>query len=368
MTGLKLNGKFFTSEWIVENFRDLKPAQFSQQERATLSFCGRWLTGVEQFIVPTSGSTGKPKRISLTRAQMTLSAHMTGKTLHLQPRERVLVCLSPAHIAGLMMLVRGFVLDLDLTIVEPASDPFESLDFENTPPFDFASFVPLQMQTILSAGEKYRDFLNKMKAILVGGAPVSVSLHQQIQNVYAPVYQTFGMTETVSHVALRRLNGAEASESYRALPGVEIGQDARGCLTIQSALTNNRTIVTNDMVELVSPKSFIWLGRIDNVINSGGVKIQAEKVEAAIAEALYEMNIQPGEFFVGGLLDDKYGQTVTAIFEGPSFSQEFQRTISDALSKKLSKYELPKRFHFVEALIRTPNGKIDRIANLNRLV
>ncbi len=368
MTGLTLNGKFFTTEWIAENFRNLKPAQFSEHERATLSFCGRWLSGVEQFIVPTSGSTGRPKRTALTRAQMTLSAHMTGKTLHLQPGERALVCLSPAHIAGLMMLMRGFVLDLQLTVVEPSSNPFESLDFENTPPFDFASFVPLQMLTILSAGEKYRDFLNKMKAILVGGAPVSISLLKQIQKLDASIYQTFGMTETVSHMALRRLNGPEASESYRALPGVEIGQDARGCLTIKSALINNQLMITNDRVELKSRNNFMWLGRIDHVINSGGVKVQAEKVEWAIEETLFEMNELQREFFVGALPDERYHEIVTAIFEGEPLSPEKENEILTALSKKLHKYEIPKRLFYLDTFVRTRTGKIDRKATLQKMV
>jgi O-succinylbenzoic acid--CoA ligase len=366
MTGLTLNGKYFTTEWIVENYRNLNSAQFSAHERVTLSFCGRWLSGVKQFIVSTSGSTGKPKRIALTRAQMTLSAKMTSEALHLQPGDRALVCLSPAHIAGLMMLVRGFVLDLDLTIVEPASNPFESLsaDLQKTPPFHFASFVPLQLQTILSVGKSYRDFLNKMKVILVGGAPVSVSLHKQIHKLDAPIYQTFGMTETVSHVALRRLNGTTASESYRALPNVEIGRDERGCLTITSALTRNQTLVTNDLVELTSKNSFIWLGRVDNVINTGGVKVAAEKVEAALAEVLFELTETDREFFVAGLPDETYGQVVAALFEGTPFSPEFQREMLGRLSQKLGKYELPKRIEFVKNFTRTPTGKIDRKANL----
>lgn len=367
--GLTLNGQYYTKQWLLDHHRNLDSEQFTENEITTLSFCGQWLSGVQEFEVATSGSTGEPKFISINRSQMVLSARMTGQALRLKQGDRAIVCLSPCYIGGLMMLVRGLVLDLELTIVEPTGDPFESLNLETKTPqhFDFTALVPLQLESMVSSGTEHISLVNKMKAILVGGAPVSGALLKKIQTVEAPIYHTFGMTETVSHIALRRLNGREASESFKPLPSVEIGTDERGCLTIKSPVTNDRRIVTNDLVEIKPDNSFIWLGRIDHVINTGGVKVQAEKVESAIEEALCE--IEGGvygncEFFVGPLPDEKYGQVVAAIFEGPNFSQDTQNKLRAKLSEKLNKYEIPKNMYFLRTFLRTPNGKIDRKANL----
>lgn len=369
-SGLTLGDKFYSAKWILKNYEDLDLKQFDPVVRNTLLLCGEWLSGKEHFEIHTSGSTGKPKAIFLSRQQMALSAKLTGQVLNLKGGEKALVCLSPSYIAGFMMLVRGMELNLELTVVEPTGNPFASLDLDdNEYHFDFTALVPLQLYTILNSGTNSISFLNKMKAVLVGGAPVSFNLTQQLLQVKAPIYQTFGMTETVSHIALRRLNGAEASGCYNILPTVEIGQDERGCLTIKSPLTNDQRIVTNDLVELLSKDSFIWLGRIDNVINSGGMKVQAEKVEHAIAEAMFELNddLSKRELFVCGLPDEKFGEIVTAVFEGKKFPSELEEKLQQSLFRKLSRYEIPGEFRFVDSFIRTATGKIDRNVNLVRL-
>lgn len=366
-----LNGKSLAFEWILENYEDLPSEQFSQNEIQTLIFCGQWLSGQKRFSVPTSGSTGQPKSVNLTRQQMAASARMTGEALHLNKGDSALVCLSPEHIAGLMMLVRGFELGLNVTVVEPAGNPFTAFDFENGGHFHFTAFVPLQLQTILNSGETHLAVLNRMKAILVGGAEVSATLEKTIEQVETPVYQTFGMTETVSHIALRRLNGPDKVENYEALPGVEIGQNEHGCLRVKSAVTNNEWLVTNDVVEIKTENRFVWLGRIDNMINSGGVKVSAEKVERAIAEVLFEMNQGKSihqEFFVGPLPDKIYGQVVTVVFEGVNQIQIDEKRLRVLLSKNLTKYEIPKSSYYLNSFIRTSTGKIDRKANLAKII
>ena len=369
--GINLNGKSFTFDWILENHADLPPAEFSQNEIKTLTFCGQWLSGQKLFSVQTSGSTGVPKSVILTRQQMAASARMTGEVLRLNKGDSALVCLSPEHIAGLMMLVRGFELGLNLTVVEPAANPFASFDLESAEHFDFAAFVPLQLQTILNSGETQLAVLNKMKAILVGGAQVSAALEKAIEQVKAPVYQTFGMTETVSHIALRKLNGPDKSEYYEALPGVEIGQDRRGCLTVNSTVTNNEWLTTKDLVKIKTGSRFVWLGRVDHVINSGGVKVQAEKVERVVAEALFEMNQETNsnqEFFVGPLPDKTYGQVVVVVFEDVNPIQIDEKRLRGLLSKNLTKYEIPKSIYFLKSFIRTSTGKVDRKANLAKII
>ena len=366
-----LNGKSLAFEWILENYEDLPSEQFSQNEIQTLIFCGQWLSGQKRFSVPTSGSTGQPKSVNLTRQQMAASARMTGEALHLNKGDSALVCLSSEHIAGLMMLVRGFELGLNVTVVAPAGNPFTAFDFENGGHFHFTAFVPLQLQTILNSGETHLAVLNRMKAILVGGAQVSATLEKTIEQVETSVYQTFGMTETVSHIALRKLNGPDKSEYYEALPGVEIRRDRRGCLTVNSTVTNNEWLATKDLVEIKSGSRFVWLGRVDHVINSGGVKVQAEKVEKVIAEALLEMNQEKNsnqEFFVGPLPDNTYGQIVIVVFEDVNHIQIDEKRLRAFLSKNLAKYEIPKSIYFLKSFIRTSTGKVDRKANLAKII
>ena len=178
------------------------------------------------------------------------------------------------------------------------------------------------------------------------------------------------MTETVTHVALKRLNGPQASDYFTPLPGIQLDLDQRGCLTISGTVTNGRTIRTNDLVELRPDGLFKWLGRIDNVINSGGVKIQVEKVEAALENLLHTVHhgdYATRRFLVGPLLHPRLGQSVAAIFEGEPFPPAVQAKLKSKLHKKLTKYEIPRAFYFLAAFPETPTGKIDRLACLKRI-
>ncbi|NIR47198.1 AMP-binding protein [candidate division KSB1 bacterium] len=376
-TGLTLNRKYISKEWICNHFRNLDPKTLSDNELRTLVFCGHWLTGAREFTIQTSGSTGAPKTIRLYREQMTASARLTGDALNLKKGDHALACLSPAYIGGLMMLVRAMVLDLELTAVEPSGNPFESLcvsDESSVESFDFAAFVPLQLQNMISGNKDAIAFLNKMKAILVGGAPVPVSLRKKLQAIQASIYETFGMTETLSHIALRRVNGPGASDHYQALPGVTLGLDRRGCLTIQAPSTKRQFVMTNDLVELKSDGSFVWLGRIDNVINTGGVKVQPESVERIIEETLAAIPdigvnlLEKCGFFVGSIPDEILGEKVTIVFEGLQFPQEIIDPLFKNLTRNLNKYEVPKAVACVESFVRTRSGKIDRKATLDKLV
>ncbi len=366
--GLTINGKFYSRGWLVENFGSLAPAGFSDTEFRTLTFCGRWLAGDDEFPIETSGSTGSPRTTIVTRQQMTLSARMTAEAIGLQAGQRALVCLSSNYIAGLMMLVRSMVLGLELTVVEPASNPFLTLPDDLR--FDFTALAPMQLQAILAATAAHRAILSKMKAVLVGGAPMPFSLEQAVQSIQAPVYHTFGMTETVSHIALRRVNGSARSEDYTVLAGVQIGQDERGCLTIRSALAGKDAIVTNDIVKLTSDRSFLWLGRFDNIINSGGVKVQPEKIEQAMARVFASgdfAELAQRAFFVAGLPDEQLGEKVVVIMEGEAVDANVQAGMRHRLDEMLSPFELPKRFYGLSRFIRTRTGKIDRRQTLELL-
>ncbi len=290
---------------------------------------------------------------------------MTGQALGLKAGDRALACLSTAYIAGMMMLVRGFVLGLDLIVVTPSGNPLAG--FSPDTRFDFTALVPLQLQRILSDTPDRLPILNEMKAILVGGAPVGALLQTQLQHVCAPIYHTYGMTETVTHIALRRLNGPQANSAFIPLPGVKTGLDERGCLTVNAAVTGKKTLRTNDLVALHPDGSFVWRGRIDNVINSGGVKVQVEKVESALEEALLRVaggRYAQRRFFVGPMEDVRLGQRVVAVIEGAAFSATEIDEIKRLLQKLLDKYEVPRQFCFLPALAETPTGKINRAASL----
>ena len=324
------------------------------------TFLQHWHAGQQTFTLRTSGSTGEPKPVTLTRAQMEASARMTGAALGLSAGDSALVCLSTDYIAGVMMLVRGAVLGLKLTIVPPSGNPLAQ--FSPDTRFDFTAMVPLQLQKIVSETPQKIGILNGMKAILVGGAPISPALEKELQAVTAPIFHTYGMTETVSHIALRRVNGDAAETVFRPLPGVTLGTDGRGCLTISAPVTGGKTLVTNDRVDLRADGSFVWLGRADNVVNSGGVKIQLETVERALAAAIFAETGESRRVAVFSLPDERLGQRVAAAIEGTSFPAETLSAIKKTVAAELPRFHPPREYHFLPHLPETRTGKIDRRA------
>ena len=341
----------------IDNFKNL-PLPDSDYEQKVFDFCEKWLSGQREFILKTSGSTGEPKPISLTRFQMEASAKLTGKTFDLQQGDKALVCLNVEYIAGIMMLVRGMVLGLELTIIEPNGNQLLNLENQD---FDFAAFVPLQLQKILE-NENSIKILNKMKAVIVGGAAVNEVLEQNIQQLQVSVYSTYGMTETVSHIAIRRLNGKNKSNNFQVLEGVTIGIDERNCLNIMADASNNELVQTNDIVEIINDKEFKLIGRFDNIINSGGVKIQLEKVEKIV-----ENHIQNSRFFAFGINDLALGQKLVLVIEADFFSEKNKVELLQKLKENLSKYEIPKQIFTVEKFSETPTDKIDKKTTIKRL-
>jgi O-succinylbenzoic acid--CoA ligase len=390
-TTLTINARTFDPRELLAGIPE--PA-LGDNARAALDFCQRWLAGQEEFVVHTSGSTGAPKPIVLRRAQMEASARATGAALGLAAGMAALVCLPVRYIAGQMMLARGLTLGLAMTLVEPASDPLAGLPASAR--FDFTAVVPLQLQTLLDGPAGYAQRLNRVQAILVGGAPLSAALEQRAQSVTAPLYHTYGMTETATHIALRRINGPDASPWFHPLPGVAIDIDPRGCLRINGPMTLGHWLQTNDLVALSSPPhppptalrppfaadrspftdhrspitvhpSFRWLGRWDNVINSGGVKVQVERVEAAVEQAWLALGLAERRSFVAGLPDERLGQMVALVIEGEALLPAQETALRAALAHLLPVYEAPRQVVYTPHFAETATGKIDRGANLERL-
>ncbi|MDN5203230.1 AMP-binding protein [Fulvivirgaceae bacterium BMA10] len=351
---LRLNNKRITYEEIANHQGDFKVKDSFEQ--ATLNFARDWLNGQNTFVIHTSGSTGSPKPIQITRSQMIASAQMTASALNLTTGNTSLICLNTEYIAGMMMLVRGFEMGLQMIVVSPSSNPFEHLTHDTK--IDFTALVPLQLQTVLS-GSDNASKLNELKAIIVGGAPINYGLQKQITKVKAPIYATYGMTETVSHIALKRLNGPEASNRYTAFEEVQLSQDHRGCLTIQSVLTNNEKVVTNDLVELMNSHEFKWLGRADHVINTGGIKVSSDLLESKIEEIFYEQKLNRRSF-ISKLDDERLGQKIILVIEGGRLSEAVENGLKDALRDRLQKYECPKAMYFVPKFHETNTGKVLR--------
>ena len=351
---LELNGRKYTSQQLTDS-TCLVSAQ-SEFEKSTLTFCYHWLSGKNEFTLTTSGSTGTPKSIVLKRHQMEASAQLTVDALQLKPGYNALVCLDTKFIAGQMMLVRSFLIGMNIIATEPAANPLKNI----TNQIDFAAFVPYQIETILEEG--YSQKLDILKCAIIGGAAVSESLKIKLQKVKASFYATYGMTETISHIALQKLNDTNVDERFNVVGNTKISQDERGCLIVDAEYLDEE-VITNDLVNIVDSSSFYWLGRFDNVINSGGVKISPESVERMI-QFIFEENNLSNRFFVAGIPDAKLGQRGVLFIEGSPLTQNIQDDLLNNLSTRVSKFELPKEIKFIPAFSQTLSGKVNRLETI----
>jgi O-succinylbenzoic acid--CoA ligase len=309
-----------------------------------------WHDDRDFMTAQTSGSTGVPKTIKLSKESMTKSALKTGHYFDLPKGTHALAALPYSFIAGKMMVVRSLVLNWNYTIVPPQSNPLAYLEDE----IDFAAMTPHQLSTVI---RESRWKLGLVKKILLGGAPVGKELMQQIQSIESEVYLGYGMTETITHIAVKRLNGIDLSEKFTALSGVQFSTSKEGTLHIKADHLE-KEIYTTDVVELINDREFNWLGRADNVINSGGIKIHPEQVEAKISSVLD----QP--FFITSRESELYGQEVILLVEGNAIDT---LELMDRLSRQLSKKQLPKDIIFVPRFEYTDTGKVKRKETFNKL-
>ncbi len=323
---------------------------------SAVSLIHSWQSGVESYSFKTSGSTGSPKSVVIPRWKMELSAKRTIGTLDLKAGQVALLCMSPDFIGGAMMIVRALLARMDLIVTAPDKNPLKYVSES----FHFTAMVPMQfMELLRSKNEGHTYLLNKAEHILLGGSALPSTLESSLNQDRPICWSTYGMTETVSHIALRQLNGAMVKSHFRVLSGIKIKTGKQQQLFIKDAITDDRWLETNDIVELLSPSSFRWLGRLDNVINSGGIKVHAESVESSIS-SLMQFWLPESRYFITGTSDPTYTQVVTLIIEStPDLSEsEIIHRIKE--SGQLSKYESPKRVLFLEKFPETGSGKIDK--------
>jgi O-succinylbenzoic acid--CoA ligase len=309
------------------------------------TFINEWHEVNPVMEVQTSGSTGTPKTIVISKKHMEASAKMTGAFLGLEKGDTALLCLSPQTIAGKMMLVRALVLELKLIVSNVSSSPIS----ENKAEFDFAAMVPMQVKNTIEKGT-----LNRIKKLIVGGGTIAEELWQDIAKADIDAYQTFGMTETISHIAMRIIS--HQKQPYSAMPNVHFGV-SDGCLVVNAPELGVHDLETNDVIRWIDKTQFEWLGRKDLVINSGGVKIHPERIEDAIHELFHT------PFFATGLQDDVLGERHVLCVEGLASNSIIRADIEQFLHK----HSVPKDIYYFATFVYTESGKIDRINTLKKI-
>lgn len=330
-----------------EEYALLKELGIQSQGLELFQFLESWYNDKEHISVSTSGSTGTPKTIRLKKSAMLASAKNTAEHFKFAPNQKALLSLPVSFIAGKMMVVRSILSDLDLRVTRPTSTPLAGLKES----FDFVPMTPHQF-AYSSVNE-----LNRVNKILLGGGPITAKTQSIVSKIDAAVYHGFGMTETITHIALRELQGTEAEPIYNALPGVKLSLDSESRLQIQSHYFDS--ITTNDIVKLTNNQSFKWIGRYDNIINSGGIKLFPEQIEAKLTKLL------PMPYFITSETDENLGECVVLVVEKEITEDKLELLAS--FNSVLEKYERPKKVYFAASFLRTENGKIQRTKTFEKL-
>ncbi len=342
LEGHKFNACREFLRYVKENY----PAHFA--------FLNDWCQPDNTLIAFTSGSTGEPKSIKLDKKAMLQSARRTINFFNLKPGKRVLINLSADYIAGKMMWVRALTGGWHVEVSAPDNKHiYQKLKNQS---FDFGAMVPVQVQ-------KNLDFIKHFKTLIIGGGVVSNRLQKSLEHLPVDIFATYGMTETVTHIAVKSLSKQALykynlpTEVYRVFEGIKIDVDDRGCLIIKAPDLNHEPIITNDVVRLIDKQHFQWLGRFDNIINTGGLKFVPEQLEEKIKPLLSQ------DFFIGSLPHPVLGKEIVLLVEGKVDKSKLNKL----LVKNLGKYEMPKKIIDVAIFLRTSSGKIRRKAILQQI-
>jgi O-succinylbenzoic acid--CoA ligase len=310
--------------------------------REVSDFLTEWNNDDPFIWANTSGSTGIPKRVKLSKSKMEASARMTGKFFGLNKGQNALLLLSPEYIAGKMMIVRALIHEMDLILGRISSIPFQKLEMK----IHFTAMIPTQVKELLSNSVSF----DKIEHLIIGGAPISDDLKEDISNLSTRCFATFGMTETLSHIALAEISKDDLL--FETLPGIKIGLNKTNCLTISAPSLLDKEIETNDVVDIFEGNKFIWKGRSDFAINSGGVKLHPELIEKKLASFIEQA------FFISSEPDSKFGQVVVLYIEHE------KPLVLDLALEVLSKFEHPKKVYYKKSFVYTSTGKINRIASV----
>lgn len=357
---LKLEGKLYTADNITTYLDALRTGASSKQSKyeevygELLTFLEQWFSSSSKIEVQTSGSTGQAKRLSVRKEAMLRSAEMTCTTLGLGRGARALLCISPKYIGGMMMIVRAMLYEMELSLVAVQANPL--LEFNEK--LDFIALVPMQVQAIVEKASSRKKF-EEIGQVIIGGASLSTGLLKELKGFPNAIYSTYGMTETLSHIALRRISGAKANKLYKALPNIQLSLSENNTLNILAPYISEEWLRTNDIVKLYEDNSFEVIGRIDNVVNSGGIKLQIESLEEAIKAIL------PQRLALTSIADERLGNALVLLLEGKEpkdNSEKHKSSLINRLKTALPPYSAPKHIIYCKAIPLTANGKIDRSA------
>ncbi|WP_459210982.1 AMP-binding protein [Aquimarina rhabdastrellae] len=348
----KLNKQSLNAEDLrTLSYELIKDGEVFEQEIG--QFLLDWLDDKDFIYVKTSGSTGKPKKIKILKRHMINSALATGEFFKVKEKTTALLCLPATYIAGKMMLVRAMVLGWKLDVVPPKMNPLDAVYKQ----YDFCAMVPLQLDNSLNR-------LHLLKKLIVGGGVISENLKTYVQDIDTKIYETYGMTETVTHIAARRINPKKKEpKAFKVLPNIKLSVDDRNCLVIKAPQLSDQIITTNDIVELITYKKFLWKGRFDNVINSGGVKMFPEEIETKLQKLILQ------RFIITSLPDDALGEKLIMIIESEHKHSSYN-TLGEDIQKleDLTRYECPKEIYFLPQFVEANNGKIQRKKTLALLI
>ena len=307
-----------------------------------------WKSRENKITVYTSGSTGSPKKIDIYKNQMIASAKNTLGYFKIKNNSTFLSCLPVKYIGGKMILIRAILSKSKIILCKPSINPINELDTE----IDFIALTPLQLNSLL---EK-KNILKKINLAIIGGGLVSKNLISKIQNLTTNCFQTYGMTETISHIALRNLKNCTDKTPYKCLQDIEVGANNKDQLIINSKELEIENLVTNDKVKILSNKEFLFLNRTDNIINSGGLKINPEEVENKILKSLGDNN-----FIVDKIKNDKFGEEIILI----ALKKIKINLLVDSIKLLKDKKIQPKKIYIVDKFIYSDNQKIDKLKSKN---
>jgi O-succinylbenzoic acid--CoA ligase len=317
---------------------------FREWERPAILFMREWLNAEETIEVQTSGSSGEPTVWRTGKSALEASASMTANFFHRPSGTSALLVLPATYIAGKMMLVRAMTQGWSLTSIMPSAQPLSTLKH----PFDFAAFTPMQLAEL---NDDQFKLLAQFGTVIVGGAAVSDALRERLVSYCDNIYETYGMAETLSHIAVRRLSGQNMP--FEALESVQLSVDTEHRLQISAPHILPEIIQTQDVVELLSPSAFYYRGRYDRMINSGGVKLFAEVIEKKIEPFMDR------PYHISSLPDDILGRRLVLYIESEVPIDETK--LKERITVALDRYEVPKEIIVVQTLERTSSGKIKQI-------
>ncbi|MFA9392283.1 MAG: AMP-binding protein [Prolixibacteraceae bacterium] len=345
---IHINGKILHEKDIQQG---LISENLSNWEQNIYKFISNWFDESDFILQQTSGSTGMPKEIRLKKSAMSTSALKTINFFNLKENDVVWLCLPIQYIAGKMMVVRAIVGQLNLLLTQPEGKP--QLPDQH---IEFTAMVPLQLQKLIEAGSNFES----IQKLIVGGAAVDSNLIRKIQQLPTAVYATYGMTETCSHIALQKLNGPIADKQFKLLDGISISKNSKNCLMIKAPELLSESIETTDVVEIISDREFRIIGRVDHIINSGGLKISPENLENEISKIINRTCLILPEN------DDILGQRVVLVLEKSSGKTWSEKNL-DQIKQAVGKHRTPKRVYFIDEFPLNQSMKIDRNKVLKQL-